>query len=53
MCSATRHNFHRREFAALIDLPATTPVLNAIFGNRSDYVVAGCGGDVCLGGAVE
>jgi len=50
--SATKANFHLPEFCALIDLPATTPVLQAVFGSN-DYQVAGAGGDVALAGAIE
>ena len=35
----------------MIDLPTTTPILEAIFGG--DYHVTGAGGDLCLPGAIE
>lgn len=38
--------------AVLIDPPALTAVLTAIYGS-DDYLCAGCGGDFCLPGAVE
>ena len=49
--SATKHNFHLEAYSALVDLPATTPLLQKIFGSR-DYFAAGCGGDVVLAGAI-
>jgi hypothetical protein len=36
----------------MVDLPTTTPILEAIFGS-SDYLLWGAGGDLCLPGAVE
>jgi len=51
-CSASRHLLHEPEWAALVDLPTTTPILKAIFGS-TDYLVWGAGGDLCLPGAVE
>ena len=50
--SVSRHMFHRSEWCQLIDLPATTPILSAIFGS-ADYVVYGSGGDLALPGAIE
>ncbi len=50
--SASRHRLHDPAWTALIDLPATTPILTAIFGSQ-DYVVGGGGGDVALPGAIE
>ena len=50
--SATRQMFHRPEWCELIDMPATTPILTAIFGSP-DYVVCGSGGDLALPGAIE
>ena len=50
--SASRHLMHEPEWAAMIDLPTTTPILRAIFGS-SDYFVRGGGGDLCLPGAIE
>ncbi|CAJ1346630.1 unnamed protein product [Effrenium voratum] len=50
--SATKSNFHLEAYAALVDLPTTTPLLQGIFGSP-DYLAAGCGGDVVLAGAIE
>lgn len=50
--SASRHMFHRPEWAQLIDLPTTTPILTSIFGS-ADYLVYGSGGDLALPGAIE
>ena len=50
--SASRQMLHEAEWAAMVDLPATTPILAAIFGSM-DYLVVGAGGDLCLPGAVE
>jgi hypothetical protein len=50
--SASRQLLHEPEWAAIVDLPATTPILTALFGG-DDYWVVGAGGDLCLPGAVE
>lgn len=50
--SASRQMLHEAEWAAMVDLPTTTPILAAIFGSM-DYFVVGAGGDLCLPGAVE
>ena len=50
--SASRQLLHEAEWAAMVDLPTTTPILAAIFGTM-DYLVVGAGGDLCLPGAVE
>ncbi|MFI4934333.1 MAG: phytanoyl-CoA dioxygenase family protein [Caulobacterales bacterium] len=50
--SASRHMLHDANWAALIDLPTTTPILTEIFGGE-DYWVFGAGGDLCLPGAIE
>eukprot|EP00434_Breviolum_minutum_P041371 symbB.v1.2.036802.t2/scaffold5280.1/size28982/2 len=50
--SATKSNFHLDGYAAVIDLPTTSPLLREIFGSN-DYFAAGCGGDVVLAGAME
>ena len=50
--SASRELLHEPEWAAMIDLPTTTPILSAIFGTP-DYFVRGAGGDLCLPGAIE
>ena len=51
-CSGSRHMLHHTAWTACIDLPATTPILAAIFGS-TDYVVGGAGGDCALAGAIE
>ena len=50
--SASRELLHLPQWAALVDLPTTTPILEAIFGG-TEYFVVGAGGDVCLPGAIE
>src|SRR5580692_9996544 len=50
--SASRQLLHEPEWAAIVDLPATTPILTALFGG-DDYWVIGAGGDLCLPGAIE
>ena len=50
--SASRQLLHEPEWAALIDLATTTPILKRIFGGP-DYLVTGAGGDLCLPGAIE
>src|ERR1700722_7441468 len=50
--SASRQLLHEPEWAAIVDLPTTTPILTALFGG-DDYWVVGAGGDLCLPGAVE
>ena len=50
--SASRQLLHDPSWAAMIDLPTTTPILKSIFGGP-DYRVTGAGGDLCLPGAVE
>jgi hypothetical protein len=50
--SASRELLHEPAWAALIDLPTTTPILSHIFGGE-DYWVIGAGGDLCLPGAIE
>ena len=50
--SASRQMLHEEEWASMVDLPNTTPILAAIFGGM-DYLVLGAGGDLCLPGAVE
>ena len=49
--SATKSNFHLDGYAAVIDLPTTSPLLREIF-SSNDYFAAGCGGDVVLAGAM-
>lgn len=50
--SATRHMVHVPEWAELIDLPATTPILTSIFGSP-DYLCIGGGGDIAMPGSIE
>ncbi len=50
--SASRQMLHEAAWAAMIDLPTTTPILAEIFGSM-EYLVLGAGGDLCLPGAVE
>ena len=50
--SASRELLHEPVWAAMIDLPTTTPILSKIFGT-ADYFVRGAGGDLCLPGAIE
>ena len=50
--SLTRSMLHRPEWQMLVDLPALTPIITAIF-ESSDYIVRSAGGDFCLPGAVE
>lgn len=51
-CSASRHLLHEPEWAEMVDLETTTPILKAIFGS-ADYLAIGAGGDLCLPGAIE
>ncbi len=50
--SASRQLLDDADWAAMIDLPTTTPILERIFGG-DDYNVIGAGGDLCLPGAIE
>ena len=50
--SASRQLLHEPEWASMVDLPTTTPILSALFGG-DDYWVVGAGGDLCLPGAIE
>jgi hypothetical protein len=50
--SASRQLLHEPEWAAMVDLPTTTPLLAALFGGDG-YWVQGAGGDLCLPGAIE
>jgi hypothetical protein len=50
--SASRQLLHEPEWASIIDLPTTTPILTSLFGG-DDYWVVGAGGDLCLPGAIE
>jgi len=48
--SSTRAQLHHAEWAELVDVPAVTQVLDAIWGS-SDYACVSAGGDFCLAGA--
>jgi hypothetical protein len=48
--SITRSMLHRPEWRMLLDVPAVTALLDAIFGS-SDYMVRAASGDFCLPGA--
>ncbi|MGI9607768.1 MAG: phytanoyl-CoA dioxygenase family protein [Acidimicrobiales bacterium] len=50
--SASRHRLHEPEWVALVDIPAVTGILTAIFG-ADTYVLGGAGGDLALPGAIE
>ena len=50
--SASREMLHEPEWAEMVDLPTTTPILSRIFGT-DEYFVRGAGGDLCLPGAIE
>jgi ectoine hydroxylase-related dioxygenase (phytanoyl-CoA dioxygenase family) len=50
--SATRHLMHVREWTELIDLPTTTPLLEAIFGSPN-FLCIGGGGDIAMPGSIE
>src|SRR5580698_2814158 len=50
--SASRQLLHEPEWAQMVDLPTTTPIVSALFGG-DDYWVVGAGGDLCLPGAIE
>jgi hypothetical protein len=50
--SASRELLHDPAWAAMIDLPTTTPILSRIFGTDA-YRLRGAGGDLCLPGAIE
>jgi len=46
-------NLHRQEWADLIDLETTTPILKSIFSGSGDYWCWGAGGDFSLPGTYE
>ena len=50
--SLTNSVLHREEWVMLVDLPAVTPIVTAIFGS-ANYHVRRAGGDFCLPGAIE
>ena len=41
------------EWASLVSLPTTDPILEQIFGGLDNYAVAGMGGEIALPGAME
>ena len=51
-CSLTRSQLHRPEWQMLLDIPAVTDIVTAIF-ESPDYVLRAASGDFCLPGAVE
>lgn len=51
-CSLTRSQLHRPEWQMLLDIPAVTNIVTAIF-ESPDYVLRAASGDFCLPGAVE
>ncbi|CAN5475471.1 hypothetical protein BH10PSE5_BH10PSE5_29580 [soil metagenome] len=50
--SLTRSQLHRPEWQMLLDIPAVTEIVTAIF-ESPDYVLRAASGDFCLPGAVE
>ena len=50
--SLTRSQLHRPEWQMLLDIPAVTEIVNAIF-ESPNYVLRAASGDFCLPGAVE
>lgn len=50
--SLTRSQLHRPEWQMLLDIPAVTDIVTAIF-ESPDYVLRAASGDFCLPGAVE
>lgn len=48
--SSTRSQLHRPQWQMLIDLPALTPIITALFGTP-DYLLRSASGDFCLPGA--
>ena len=50
--SGSGHHLHNPAWRMLVDLPTTTPILQAIF-RSDDYFCGGAGGDCCLPGAIE
>ena len=51
--AVTRQQSAWIEWASLVDLPTTTPILEQIFGGCDKYVVTGMGGEIALPGAME
>ncbi len=50
--SLTRSQLHRPAWQMLLDIPAVTRIVSAIFGSP-DYVLRAASGDFCLPGAVD
>lgn len=50
--SGSRHMLHVDEWAELVDMPTTTPILTAIFGS-TNFILIGGGGDLAMPGAIE
>ena len=50
--SMTRSQLHRPEWQMLLDIPALTKILTALFGSQ-DYILRAASGDFCLPGTVE
>lgn len=50
--SLTRSQLHRAEWQMLLDVPAVTRIVTAIFGSP-DYILRAASGDFCLPGAVD
>lgn len=50
--SLTRSQLHRPAWQMLLDIPAVTNILDAIFGS-ADYILRAASGDFCLPGAVD
>ena len=48
--SITNSVLHREEWAMLVDLPALTPIITAIYDSRN-YHIRRCAGDFCMPGA--
>ncbi len=51
--AVTRQQSAWIEWASLVDLPTTTPILEQIFGGSDQYAVTGMGGEIALPGAME
>lgn len=51
--AVTRQQSAWIEWASLVDLPTTTPILEQIFGGLDRYAVTGMGGEIALPGAME
>ena len=51
--AATRQQSAWLEWASLVSLPTTDPILEQIFGGLGNYAVGGMGGEIALPGAME